>query len=198
MAAYPVGKKPSDEDEERRWWRLHPEKTKGKEKRRKWSRGILWPVFKETGGKNRENEISVLVRGNDINLSVSAAPVGGGFRSLNVTLRGRYDLYANIRPVKSSTAVKTPFHDVDIVIFRGNTEGFYVAKEEQIDEETVYTIKIVTKMASEHIIRDAFECAQTIRRAVDHVLAEGKHLSRDLHGAASTEEYVEAVTAELR
>lgn len=55
-----------------RGWRLHSEKTKGKEKHRKWSRGILWPDFKETGGKNRENEISVLMRGNEINLSISA------------------------------------------------------------------------------------------------------------------------------
>ena len=45
-------------------------------------------------------------------------PVGTGFRSLNVTLRGMYDLYANIRPVRSNAAVHTPFHDVDIVIFR--------------------------------------------------------------------------------
>ena len=87
-------------------------------------------------------------------------PVGKGFRSLNVTLRGKYDLYANIRPVKSNDAVKTPFKNVDIVIFRENTEGLYVGKEEQIDENTVHAIKIVTKNASERIIRDAFEYAK--------------------------------------
>ena len=75
-------------------------------------------------------------------------PVGKGFRSLNVTLRGKYDLYANIRPVKSNDAVKTPFKNVDIVIFRENTEGLYVGKEEQIDENTVHAIKIVTKTPS--------------------------------------------------
>ena len=48
-------------------------------------------------------------------------PVGTGFRSLNVTMRKKYDLYANIRPVKSNPAVETPIHDVDIVIFRENT-----------------------------------------------------------------------------
>lgn len=58
-------------------------------------------------------------------------PIGKGFRSLNVTLRGKYDLYANIRPVKSNNAVKTPFHNVDLVIFRENTEGLYVGKEEK-------------------------------------------------------------------
>ena len=70
-----------------------------------------------------------------------------------------YDLYANIRPVRSNAAVHTPFHDVDIVIFRENTEGLYVGQEEQIDENTVHAIKIVTKKASERIIRDAFEYA---------------------------------------
>lgn len=86
-------------------------------------------------------------------------PVGTGFRSLNVTLRGMYDLYANIRPVHSNAAVHTPFHNVDIVIFRENTEGLYVGQEEKIDENTVHAIKIVTRKASERIIRDAFEYA---------------------------------------
>ena len=49
-------------------------------------------------------------------------PIGKGFRSLNVTLRKKYDLYANIRPAKSNAAVKTPFSNVDIVVFRENTE----------------------------------------------------------------------------
>lgn len=88
-------------------------------------------------------------------------PIGKGFRSLNVTLRGKYDLYANIRPVKSSKAVKTPFHDVDIVIFRENTEGLYVGVEEKIDEDTVHAIKIVTRRASERIAREAFEYARS-------------------------------------
>lgn len=86
-------------------------------------------------------------------------PVGKGFRSLNVTLRNKYDLYANIRPAKSNTAVKTPFPDVDIVTFRENTEDLYVGVEEQIDENTVHAIKIITRKASERIIRDAFEYA---------------------------------------
>lgn len=86
-----------------------------------------------------------------------------GFRSLNVTLRGQYDLYANIRPVKSNAAVKTPFKNVDIVIFRENTEGLYVGVEEQVNPDTVHAIKIVTRQASERIIRDAFEYAEKER-----------------------------------
>lgn len=87
-------------------------------------------------------------------------PIGKGFRSLNVTLREKYDLYANIRPAKSNAAVKTPFENVDIVVFRENTEDLYVGVEERIDEDTVHAKKIITRKASERIIRDAFEYAR--------------------------------------
>lgn len=86
-------------------------------------------------------------------------PIGKGFRSLNVTLRKRYDLYANIRPAKSNTAVVTPFPNVDIVTFRENTEDLYVGVEKEIDENTVHATKIITRKASERIIEDAFEYA---------------------------------------
>lgn len=86
-------------------------------------------------------------------------PIGKGFRSLNVTLRNKYDLYANIRPAKSNVAVPTPFPDVDLVVFRENTEDLYVGVEEQIDKDTVHATKIITRGASERIIRDAFQYA---------------------------------------
>ncbi len=87
-------------------------------------------------------------------------PVGRGFRSLNVFLRKKYDLYANIRPAKSNHAVKTPFQGVDIVIFRENTEDLYVGVEEQIDQDTIHATKIITRGASRRICRDAFEYAR--------------------------------------
>lgn len=86
-------------------------------------------------------------------------PIGKGFKSLNVTLRKKYDLYANIRPAKSNNAVPTPFPKVDLVVFRENTEDLYVGVEEQIDKDTVHATKIITRQASERIIRDAFEYA---------------------------------------
>ena len=86
-------------------------------------------------------------------------PVGKGFRSLNVMMRKKYDLYANIRPAKSNAAVKTPFENVDIVIFRENTEDLYAGVEELVDKDTAHSIKIITRKCSERIIRDAFEYA---------------------------------------
>lgn len=91
-------------------------------------------------------------------------PVGKGFRSLNVTLREKYDLYANIRPAKSNSAVETPFPDVDIVTFRENTEDLYIGKETKVDEDTVEAIKLITRKASTRIIRDAFAYARAHER----------------------------------
>ena len=81
-------------------------------------------------------------------------PVGTGFRSLNVTLRGKYDLYANIRPVRSNDAVKTPFKNVDIVIFRENTEDLYAGVEWDHDtpeaERVIALIKELGKSVRPH------------------------------------------------
>lgn len=86
-------------------------------------------------------------------------PIGKGFKSCNVQLRLKYDLYANIRPAKTLPNVKVPFHDVDVVIFRENTEDLYVGIEEKIDEDTIHATKIITRKCSERIIRAAFDYA---------------------------------------
>lgn len=91
-------------------------------------------------------------------------PIGSGFRSINVLLRKKYDLYANVRPAKSNPAIITPFPNVDIVTFRENTEDLYVGVEEQIDADTVHATKIITRKASERIIRDAFDYARRNKR----------------------------------
>lgn len=84
-------------------------------------------------------------------------PIGKGFRSLNVTLRNQYDLWANIRPAKSNPCLETKFHDVDIVTFRENTEDLYVGQEIEIDKDCMCAIKVITRKASTRIIRKAFE-----------------------------------------
>ena len=86
-------------------------------------------------------------------------PVGKGFRSINVSLRKKYDLYANIRPAQSMPGVVTPFSNVDIVIFRENTEDLYIGLEEKIDENTIHATKLITRAASERIIKSAFDYA---------------------------------------
>ena len=65
-------------------------------------------------------------------------PIGKGFRSLNVLMRKKYDLYANIRPAKSNPAVVTPFPNTDIVTFRENTEDLYAGVEEKISDDEMH------------------------------------------------------------
>lgn len=91
-------------------------------------------------------------------------PIGKGFRSVNVQLRKSLDLYANLRPCKNLPGVETRFKDVDIVVVRENTEDLYAGVEEQIDENTAHSIKIITREASERICRFAFDYAQKNNR----------------------------------
>ena len=56
-------------------------------------------------------------------------PVGKGFRSINVTLRQKYDLYQNVRPSKTTPGIVTRYEGIDLVLFRENTEGLYSGLE---------------------------------------------------------------------
>jgi isocitrate dehydrogenase (NAD+) len=89
-------------------------------------------------------------------------PVAGGFQSVNVALRKTLDLFANVRPVKTLPGVKTRFQDVqiDMVIFRENTEDLYSGLEHEIVKDVVTSLKVITRTASERIARYAFNYAK--------------------------------------
>jgi isocitrate dehydrogenase (NAD+) len=93
-------------------------------------------------------------------------PVGTGFRSVNVALRKEFDLYANIRPAKSLEGIVSRYTDVDIMVFRENTEEFYAGIEHYIDpaKSAAETIGVVTRSGSERILRYAYEYARKFRR----------------------------------
>ncbi len=92
-------------------------------------------------------------------------PVGAGFRSVNVTLRKKLNLYSNIRPAKTLPHIESRFDNVDLVLFRENTEGLYIGKEQWVKEHShAESIAVVTKRASKKIIRSAFEYAKTNNR----------------------------------
>ena len=86
-------------------------------------------------------------------------PVGGGFRSVNVTLRQALNLYANLRPARSIKGLATRYEDVDLVIVRENTEDLYGGIEHMVGPDAAESIKIITRLASERIARFAFEYA---------------------------------------
>ena len=74
-------------------------------------------------------------------------------------LRKSLNLFANLRPCKNLPAVKTRFENVDLVVVRENTEDLYAGVEEQIDNDTAHSIKIITRKASERICKFAFDYA---------------------------------------
>jgi isocitrate dehydrogenase (NAD+) len=86
--------------------------------------------------------------------------VGVGFRSVNVALRKAFDLYANVRPIRSLPGIKTAFSGVDLVVVRENTEDLYSGIEHQIAPGVVESVKVITARASKRIARYAFELAK--------------------------------------
>jgi isocitrate dehydrogenase (NAD+) len=107
-------------------------------------------------------------------------PIGSGFRSINVALRKRLDLYACLRPCKIYPGAPTPFKDVDIVIVRENTEDLYAGIEfeeskpeterlrhlvaeatgSEVREDSGVSLKVISEMASRRIVHFAFEYAR--------------------------------------
>ncbi|OAA62351.1 isocitrate dehydrogenase subunit 2 [Cordyceps fumosorosea ARSEF 2679] len=93
-----------------------------------------------------------------------ATPVGKGHVSLNLTLRRTFNLFANLRPCRSVAGFKTPYDGVDTVLIRENTEGEYSGIEHVVVDGVVQSIKLITREASERVLRFAFQHAQSIGR----------------------------------
>ncbi len=95
-------------------------------------------------------------------------PIGGGFKSINVTLRKKFELYANFRPIKNLPGLQTKFPDVDLIIIRENTEGEYVGLEHEVVPGVVESLKVITEKGSTRIARFAFEYAKKHGRKKIH------------------------------
>jgi len=93
-------------------------------------------------------------------------PVGGGFSSINVELRKRFDLYANVRPAISFPNTRSRYEDIDLITVRENTEGAYIGEGQQLstDGETATLTQKITRRGSERIVRYAFDLARRLGR----------------------------------
>jgi isocitrate dehydrogenase (NAD+) len=91
-------------------------------------------------------------------------PIGGGFSSINVELRKRFELFANFRPIRNLPNVKTNYPGVDLIIVRENTEGLYSGIEHEVVPGVVESLKIITEKASTRISKWAFEYARKYGR----------------------------------
>ena len=97
-------------------------------------------------------------------------PIGGGFPSINVTLRKQFELYANFRPIRNLPHIPTRYPNVDLVIVRENTESLYSGIEHEVVPGVVESLKIITAKASTRIAKFAFEYASKNDRKKIHAI----------------------------
>ena len=97
-------------------------------------------------------------------------PVGGGFPSINVALRKKFELYANFRPIRNLPHIPTRYPDVDLIIIRENTEGLYSGLEHEVVPGVVESLKVMTEKASTRIAKFAFEYARKNNRKKIHAI----------------------------
>src|SRR5881398_1787570 len=86
-------------------------------------------------------------------------PVGKGFKSVNVQLRQKLNLYAAVRPVRNLAGVKTHYSNIDMIIVRENTEGLYSGIENEVVPGVVTSLKVASETACTRIARYAFRYA---------------------------------------
>ncbi|MBE0521096.1 MAG: isocitrate/isopropylmalate dehydrogenase family protein [Candidatus Methanoperedenaceae archaeon] len=100
----------------------------------------------------------------------TTTPGGAGSpRSVAVSIRQKYNLYANVRPIKTFHNTSRPLGDVDFVCVREGTEGLYFGKEVQITDDVYVAIRKITRPACRNVARYAFEEAK--RRGWDAVVS---------------------------
>ncbi len=97
-------------------------------------------------------------------------PVGYGEKSANVTIRKLFETYANVRPVRETPGVKTPFsgRGIDLVVVRENVEDLYAGIEHMQTPGVAQCLKLMSKKGCERIVRLAFEVARAEGRRSVH------------------------------
>ncbi len=128
-----------------------------------WERHELNADLIQRTGKSVTDDVIESLTRNKVGLKGPVTtPVAGGFQSVNVALRKRLDLFANVRPVHSMPGVHTRFDDVliDMVIFRENTEDLYSGLEHEVVKDVVTSLKVITRIASARIAKYAFQYAE--------------------------------------
>jgi len=86
------------------------------------------------------------------------------YPSVAIALRKELKLFVNVRPARNYPGIKSRFENVDIMIFRENSEDLYIGRERMIDADTAEAVKIITRGASEQVTRFAFDYMQRTGR----------------------------------
>ncbi len=91
-------------------------------------------------------------------------PIGTGYKSVNVTLRQHFNLYANFRPIESLEGIPSKWSGLNLLVVRENTEGLYSGIEHEVVPGVVESLKIITRKATERIAQFTFKYARRARR----------------------------------
>jgi isocitrate dehydrogenase (NAD+) len=146
-----------------------------------WDTAIIGSQAQEKFGTPLPDEALESVKRNKVAIKGPVTtPIGSGFRSVNVALRQKLDLYACLRPYKTYPGVKTPYKNVDIVVVRENTEDLYAgiefAKDDaetmklldfvlsatgrKVRRDSAISLKVISRTASRRIVKFAFDYAR--------------------------------------
>jgi NAD-dependent isocitrate dehydrogenase len=119
----------------------------------------------EKTGQGITPEGMELIKRNGVALKgPTTTPVGGGHKSINVTIRKALDLYVNLRPCKSIPGIETPFKNVDLLIVRENIEDTYGGIEHMQSADLAQCLRLITRSGSLRAARFAFETARKLGR----------------------------------
>lgn len=130
-----------------------------------WERAVAGLTAIEQFGNGVPPETMESIRRNGVALKgPTTTPIGGGHKSVNVTIRKSLELYANVRLAKSIPAVPTRFEGVDILIIRENVEDTYAGIEHFQTPNVAQCLKLITRQGSMAVIRYAFEEARKLGR----------------------------------
>ncbi|GFF30093.1 isocitrate dehydrogenase [NAD] subunit 2, mitochondrial [Aspergillus udagawae] len=130
----------------------------------KWEPVDVTPILKDGKTAIPEDAIKSVQKNYVALKGPLATPVGKGHVSLNLTLRRTFNLFANLRPCRSVAGYKTPYDNVDTVLIRENTEGEYSGIEHVVVDGVVQSIKLITREASERVLRFAFQYARSVNK----------------------------------
>ena len=119
----------------------------------------------EKVGSTLPDELITSIKKNKVALKgPMTTPIGKGFTSVNVGMRKKLDLYANVRPIKALPNVPCRYPELDLVVMRENTEDLYAGLEHVVVPGVVESIKVITEKASTRIAKYAFEFAVANKR----------------------------------
>ena len=147
----------------------------------RWDLAYAGQHVMDTFGTTLLDHVLISIRENGLALKGPiTTPVGSGFRSVNVALRKKLGLYANVRPFKTYPGVPSPYKDIDIVVVRENTEDLYSGIEfergtpaaakliklvgktggDALSLDSGFSLKVISEAGSRRIVRFAFEYAR--------------------------------------